>query len=298
MPEKIKIILNTHGGRLDTRTKISLVEQGMAAAGVGFVLELTEYPDHGRELAQKAAQENWPVVVAAGGDGTIGEVVNGLMRARVDLPVPTLGIIPFGSANDLADNLELPGDVTAACRLIAAGNTRLIDLGLVNGRYFANNSAIGLEPIVTIEQNQMRHILNGTPRYVVAALSCIRKAKPWQARLEWDHGVFEGPITLVTVGNGHRTGGAFYMTPQAELDDGLLDFVYALGMTAWQMLKLLPQTLKGKHIHHPLVTYLRTRSLTITISPTSPIQADGEIIAVDATTIDYQIVPKILRVIV
>jgi diacylglycerol kinase family enzyme len=88
------------------------------------------------------------------------------------------------------------------------------------------------------------------------------------------------------------------MTPQAELDDGLLDFVYALGMTPWQMLKLLPQTLKGKHIHHPLVTYLRTRSLAITISPTTPIQADGEIIAVAATTIDYQIVPQILRVIV
>jgi diacylglycerol kinase (ATP) len=298
VPAKIKVILNTHGGRLDPQAKIASIERGMAAAGAKYTLDLTEYANHACELAQQAALDGWPVVVAAGGDGTISEVVNGLMRAGDDKPAPTLGIIPLGSANDLADGLELPREVSAVCHRIMQGKTRPIDLGLVNGHYFANNSAVGLEPVVTQEQEQMRQLLHGTPRYVVAALRCIRKAKPWQVRMEWDQGAFEGPITLVSVGNGSRTGGAFYMTPQARLDDGLLDFVYAYGLSSWQILKLFPKTLTGKHIDHPLVKYQRTKFLSISIDPTSPLQADGEIISDNATDVNYQVIPNRLRVIV
>ena len=88
------------------------------------------------------------------------------------------------------------------------------------------------------------------------------------------------------------------MTPKAKLDDGLLDFVYGLKMSRWEMLKLLPKTFKGAHIHHALVSYEQTTSLSIVASPGTPIQADGEIIERDATTINYRIIPNKLRVIV
>jgi diacylglycerol kinase (ATP) len=295
--DKVKVILNPAGGRWAGQVKIDRVEQALRAAGIDYHLEPTAAPAHGIELARQASQEGWPIVVAAGGDGLISEVVNGLMQAAGENEAGTLGIIPLGTANDLPDMLALPRDITVACQRLVAGNTRLIDVGQVNGHYFANNSAVGLEPMVTLAHEQMRW-LKGDLRYLLAALKTIAAAQSWSMRLNWDNGEYDGPVTLVSVGNSPRTGGLFYMTPQAVLDDGFLDFVCAQKMSRWQMLGLLPQTFKGNHIHHPLVIHQRTTTLSITASPPTPIQADGEIIDKNATEINYRIIPNKLRVIV
>lgn len=297
MPHKVKVILNPRGGRLKGQAKIALVEQAMQKVGLDYHLEITNNAADGCRLARQAAQAGWPIIVAAGGDGTINGIVNGLVKAAGEKQPPILGIIPLGTANDLADMLGLPRDVTAACQRITAGNTRLIDVGIVNGHYFVNNSAVGLEPMVSIEHDQMRQI-KGNLRYLLAALKSIIKAQTWEMRLTWDKGIYDGPITLISVGNSRRTGGSFFMTPKAVVDDGLLDFVYAFGMSRGQMLKLLPRTLKGSHIHHPLVAYLQTKRLSIVASPATPIQADGEIIEKNAIEINYGIMPQKLPVIV
>lgn len=296
MANKIKVILNAYGGRLGVETKITLVEQALETASLDYHLELTQYAGHAVELAKQATREGWPIIVAAGGDGTIHEVVNGLMQAAETDQTAALGIIPMGTANDLADVLHLPRNVTAACQRIATGNSRVIDVGTVNGQYFTNNSAVGLEPVVTINHEQMRRV-KGNLRYLLAALKSIILAKPWHMRLVWDDGTYEGPVTLVSVGNGRRSGG-FFMTPQAEMDDGLLDFIFDVGLTRWQLLTLLPKTLKGTHIGHPKVRHLRTKSLSITSSPPTPIHADGEIIDREAVEINYSILPGKLRIIV
>ncbi len=292
-----KVILNPFGGRWSKQDKVRRVEQALRTAGIDYDLVLTDAPGHGLELAKQAARENWPVVVAAGGDGTINEVVNGLMEAAGNHEVGPLAILPVGTANDLADMLALPRELNEVCQRIARGRTRLLDVGQVNNRYFTNNSAVGLEPMVSLAHEQMRW-LTGNFRYIAAAVKAIVEAKPWQMWLSWDTGTYEGPITLVSVGNSRRTGGVFYMTPKALLDDGLLDFVYGVGMGRWQMLRLLPKTLKGVHIYHPLVTYSQTSQLSILASPATPIQADGEIIETQATKITYRILPGKLRVIV
>ena len=296
MGDKIIVILNAYGGRLGEQEKVTLVEEAMQTAGLEYQLELTQYAGHATELAQQAIQDGWSTIVAAGGDGTIHEVIVGFMLAAEKDQTATLGIIPLGTANDLAYGLQVPFDAAAACQRIAAGNTRLIDVGTVNGNYFDNNSAVGLEPVVTINHEQMRSV-KGNLRYVLAALKSVFQTKPWQMRLEWDDGTYEGPVTLVSVGNGRRTGG-FFMTPQAEMDDGLLDFVFDVGLTRWQLLTLFPKTLKGTHIDHPKVRYLKTRSLSIASSPSTPIHADGEIIDRQALEINYSILPNKLRVIV
>lgn len=296
MPTSVKVILSSYGGLLKSQSKVELVEQALQTVGLDYQLVVTEYSRHAEALAQQAALEGWSLVVAAGGDGTVNEVLNGLMQADPDKQRSTLGIIPLGTGNDVAHALALPNDVTEACRRLVEGRTRLIDLGLVNGRYFCNNSAVGLETIVTINQNEMRRL--GSVRYLLAAVKTILTAQSWSMRLVWDHGVFEGPVALVSVGNSTRTGGSFYMTPKACLDDGLLDFVYAFGMSRHQMLRLLPQTLSGKHINHPLVVYQRTKSLTITATPPTPIQTDGEVFERSAVEINYQILPDKLRVVV
>ena len=274
-----------------------MVENAIQAAGLNYQLELTQYAGHATELTHQAIKDGWPVVVAAGGDGTIHEVINGFLQVDAEGQAATLGIIPMGTGNDLANILELPRDPLAACQRIATGKTRVIDVGTVNAKFFSNNSAVGLEPVVSINYEKMRR-LKGNLRYLVAALKSIIGAKLWHMRLVWDDGSYEGPVTLVSVGNGPRAGGLFYMNPGAALDDGLLDFVFAPALSRWQMLTLLPKTLNGSHIHHPLVTYLQTRSLSITSSPSTPIQADGEVIDRDAVEIKYAIIPQRLRIIV
>lgn len=296
MTQKVKVILNPHKGRLSQAAKIKQVEQALQRVHLDYNLEVTHHPQHATELARQAALEGWPIIVAAGGDGTINEVVNGLLQVDSQEPAVKLGIIPIGTANDLADMLHLPRDIINACRRLATGNCQLIDVGEVNGHYFVNNSAVGLEPLVTIAQEKLRWL--GASRYFLAALKTIWQAQSWQMRLDWLNGTYEGSVTLVSIGNSPRTGGLFFMTPQAVVDDGLLDFVYGSEMYRWQLLSLLPQTLWGNHIHHPLVIYKQTTYLKITASPATPIQADGEIIDLAATEIHYRLLPGKLPVIV
>jgi YegS/Rv2252/BmrU family lipid kinase len=295
--DKLKVILNPYGGRLPTTAKMALVEQGLRQTGLDYELEVTARRGHGIELARQAACNGWPVVVAAGGDGTLSEVASGLLQAAGKAEAGILGIIPIGTANDLADALNIPLETAAACQRLAAGATRLIDVGVVNGHYFVNNSAVGLEPLVTVAHDRMRWV-NGNARYILAALRVLSRARPWHMCLSWGDSAFDGPINLVSVGNSNRTGGSFYMTPQAKPDDGLLDFVYATGLSRWQMLRLLPQTFTGRHIQHPQVVYRQTTALSITAFSPTHIQADGEIIDDNATEINYQIIPKKLRVII
>lgn len=297
MANQIKVILNPYGGRLPREAKVALVEQALSQASLDYHLELTARRGHGIELARQASQDGWPVVVAVGGDGMVNEVSNGLLQAAGEAEAGTLGIIPMGTANDLAEMLQIPLDISDACQRLVAGATRLIDVGEVNGRYFVNNSAVGLEPVVTEAHDRMRWV-KGNLRYMLAALKTLARAKPWHMRLCWGDSSFEGPINLVSIGNSNRTGGLFYMTPHAQLDDGLLDFIYATGLSRWQMLWLLPETLKGTHIQHPQVIYHKTTSLSITAFTPTLIQADGEIMPGQATEIVYHLIPKKLRVIV
>ncbi|RME72159.1 MAG: hypothetical protein D6784_13940, partial [Chloroflexi bacterium] len=208
----------------------------------------------------------------------------------------TLGILPLGTANDLADSLGIPRNLNRACERLAKGRHQLIDVGQVNGRFFANNSAVGLEALVTVAHDRMRWV-QGNTRYILAAVKTILSARDWQMHIRWDDGEYTGPAILVSVGNSNRTGGKFYMTPHARLDDGRLDFIFAGNLSRPQLLRLLPQTFKGAHIHHPAVVYRQATHLHITLDSPTPIQADGEIFERQATDITYRIFPARLRVI-
>ena len=292
-----KIIVNPYAGRWKAKAAIASIERACQKIGLDYELVVTEGPDHGIELAREAAVAGFSPIVSAGGDGSISEVLNGLMQAAGDEMTGPLGVIPPGSADDFADMLGLEKEVDAACRVIQAGYMRIIDVGCVNGRFFDNNSAVGLEPMVSITQVAMKRI-KGTPRYVLAALKTILSHRPWYMRLTWDDGEYEGPSTLVSVGNTRRTGGVFWMTPRAEVDDGYLDFVFAGDLGRLKLLRLLPTTFDGSHIDRPEITYARTTRLTIECDPPTPIQADGELLDLSATRIEYTILPGRLLVIV
>jgi diacylglycerol kinase (ATP) len=290
-----KVILNPYAGRWSALKRKDEVIQALCEAGIESDLVVTEGPCHGIELAEQAVREGYSPILSAGGDGSNGEVINGLIRARPDGAVGPFGVLPLGTANDLAVNLGLPIDLREAARCIAAGKTRRIDLGKVNEWVFDNNSAVGLEPVVTMYNIRMVW-LRGVVRYVVAALRAINQKPEWKMSLAWDDGGYEGPVSLVSVGNCPLTGGVFRMAPAADPADGMLTFVFGYAPTRRRMLGLLPKTMSGEFVKDPAMHQHHTRRLTIRAFSPSPLQVDGELRAEAATEFVYECLPARLDI--
>ena len=313
---KICVIYNPYAGRWNAQKRLPEVTAALQAAGLGYQIWMTQGPRDATQLTMKAVQEGCDAVIAAGGDGTISEVVNGLCQASLakekgaaltptSIKIP-LGILPLGSANDLVVNLGLPRDIPAAVAALAGLKTRTIDLGYVSfgpshsGRFFDNNSAIGLEPSITLIQQKIT-FLHGTLRYLLATLIGVMRNPRWNVELEWDGGSYQGPATLVTVGNCAVTGGLFYMTPHANPADGKLTFVHGFMRTRLDILRLLPRTMKpgaGSYVEHPSIHEEHSTWLRIHCDPPTPLHADGEIQSNAVQDIEYRILPAVLPVLV
>ncbi len=305
-----KVILNPYAGRWTAGKRREEMEASLKEAGVDYQLEMTQGPHHGIQLASQAAQDGFSPIIAAGGDGTISEIVNGILKsaggtAAGGTAVP-LGIIPLGSANDLVVNLRLPKDIREASRVIAAGHQRQMDIGQVthdgnkSPRFFDNNSAMGLEPTVTLIQQRITR-LKGILRYLVATLIGVYQNPHWNVQIMWEGGEYRGPVSLVTVGNCPLTGGLFYMTPHADPFDSRLTFVHAYLPTRLQILKILPKTMKpgaGSYIEHPAVHEIHSPWLKLVFDTPTPLHADGEIQSSEALQVEYTTLPARLPVIV
>lgn len=291
------MILNPYADRWKAGSRRAAAEEALAAAGLKFEVRQTESPLHATAIAEQAARKGYTPIIVAGGDGTVGEVINGLHAAKVPPPLGPLGILPLGTANDLVHNLHMHLELGEAGRAIARGVTRRIDLGRVNEWLFCNNSAVGLEPLVTSYNIRMAHF-RGVTRYLIAALRAIYSRPQWRMRLKWPGGGYDGPVSLVSVGNCPVTGGLFRMAPAADPSDGLLTFVHGYAASRPKMLSLLPRAISGSYVNDPAIHQIHTRRLTIQSAPGTPIQADGEIRAHDCKKVTYSILPAALDVLV
>lgn len=296
-----KIILNPYSARWQAKERWHEVAPLLRDAGIRFQVAVSHKKGEGVRLAAEAVRAGFSPIIAAGGDGTIGDVINGMMQAEGDVgTLPPLGILPLGTANDLAVNLGLPTDLAQVCKMIATGQTRMLDLASVNGRYFVNNAALGLEPLVTVLQERISW-MQGVPRYLLAALQAIIRGTSWEADMQWDGGSYHGLVSLISVGNGARTGGLFYMTPHADLFDGKLTFTFAYVKSRLKMLRFLPLTMKagaGNIVERDEVFEHHTEYLHVKLSSPSPSHADGELSAEPIYEAEYKIHPSRLPILI
>ncbi|MEJ5241786.1 MAG: YegS/Rv2252/BmrU family lipid kinase [Anaerolineales bacterium] len=296
----LRVILNPYSNRWRARERWPQAEEALRKAGLDFDLVISRRKGHIVELAEQAIREGASGIIVAGGDGSIGEAVNGMIRAlgSVDAPLPPLGILPLGSANDFVCNIGLPLDLFQAAQVIAQGKTEQFDLCQCNERYFVNNSAIGLEPYVTTKHERIEWI-KGQTRYIVAALWAIAEGPGWEAHIEWEGGTYDGPITLLSVGNAPRTGGAFYMTPHADPRDGRLTFVFGYRSSRLALLQVMPATMKpgaGNYVELPGVYEYHTSFVKIALKKPSPAHTDGELFDEWLQHLEYRIHPGRLTV--
>ena len=295
-----KVILNPYSNRWNSQKRWAEAESALTAAGVDFEVTISQKKGQIVELAEQAVREGFSPIIVAGGDGSIGDAVNGLMRAAQGLQgqIPPLAIMPTGSANDLVYALGLPTDLQEAARVIAAGKTRKMDLGSLNGRYFVNNSAAGLEPYVTIKHEKIQWI-KGMARYLVAAVQAILDKPEWQADLKWDEHAYRGKVSLVSIGNGRRTGG-FFMTPHADPFDGTLALAFGYRATRLGLFQALPRAFnegEGSYVEMEGMREVQARRISIHLDKPSPAHTDGELLPTWIQDFEYEVLPQCLQII-
>ncbi|MGV3615230.1 MAG: diacylglycerol/lipid kinase family protein [Fimbriimonas sp.] len=251
----------------------------------------TERPGHATELARAAPAGS--LVVAAGGDGTVAEVVQGLVGQNVDLAV-----MPLGTGNDLARSLGFGTDLAAATQAALEGEAHPIDLyrWTCGGRtgYAANVAGCGFDAVVARRINEGYRWLRGTQAYVAAVVESLARYQPTPIRIAVDHEIVETTAMLVAVANAQSYGGGMKVAPDALLDDGLLDVVIVEGLGRVAFLRAFPQVFRGTHVSHPKVRVLRGERVTVEAEPPLPVLADGELVGV--TPASFEVVPGALRV--
>jgi diacylglycerol kinase (ATP) len=297
---RTQLIVNPQAYRGRAVALLPQITNTLQQLGVEFDLKQTEAPGRATELARQAVAGGYERVVVVGGDGTCNEVVNGLLIAAQQRHSTIVGIIPAGSGNDWAYALDIPFDISRACAILKNGSERVIDVGLVTvdgqPRIFVNSVGLGFDAEVAVDTKQTKR-LRGFGMYLWSVFRVLIFGKwPYPAQFSLNGETYQHPLTLLTVANGVRAGGGFILTPEAQLDDGLLDVCYASQLSKWALLNLLPKTLNGTHIHHRAVTLARVSQVEVTVETGIPGHIDGEILCIDGRHFDFEILPQALRV--
>jgi diacylglycerol kinase (ATP) len=268
--------------------------------GLDGETHLSERPGHLIELAEQAAEGGASLVVAVGGDGTLSEVVNGLMRAGHK---PELGTIPLGTGMDFVRTYAIPTPFDDAVRVALSGHTRRIDVGRVAyrtwagesaERYVANVGSVGMSAAVAQRANGMSKALGGRTTFFYALVRVFLEWQNTVVDVELDGETRSGRMHDVVVANGRYHGGAMKLAPEAEPDDGLFDVLLIGDVNKLDFVTTAPKLYRGTHLAHPKVDLVRARTVAVDATEPLPIELDGE--QVGTTPVRFEIVPSAIAV--
>ncbi len=298
---RYKVIVNPISGRGGAELAIPRIEQLLTDLGVKFDLVRTERPWHAADLAEAAAADGYDVVVTGSGDGTANEVLNGLMRVkRAGGQPPAMGFLSIGRGNDFSYGMGIPANLEEDCRVLAANHRRTVDVGRVvgglypQGRYFGNGVGIGFDAVVGFEALKLTW-LSGYPSYLVAVLKTVfLYYKAPRVTIEYEGGdALELRTLMISIMNGQRMGGGFYMAPEGLIDDGLFDLCIAREVSRARIFSLIPHFMKGTQATQEPISMIRTRRLTVTaLEGVLPAHADGETLCTDGKRLEIELLPR------
>jgi len=285
------VILNPAAGRGRARREWPRMAERLRAAGIAFEVVETDRPGAGIGLAERAAPD-YDVVIAAGGDGTVHEVANGLLRAGAGV----LGVLPLGSGDDFVKMLGA-GDAVAR---IARGVTRAIDAGRITAgatRFFANGMDVGFGAHASRNVRRVPRPFTGLGAYLGALAMTLVRYPKLELRLQLDEGaVFSQTSAMTAVMNGRAFGGSFHVCPDARIDDGELDLLIADGVGRLAILGLVPRIMRGTHGGDPRLKLTKARRVLFESDAPLLVEADGEIVFEDARRLEIEVLPAALRV--
>lgn len=286
------------------------IEQELRSLGVEYAILETEHRHHATELARDASQ-TYDVVVAVGGDGTVQEVAQALLGSRAQM-----GILPLGTGNDFAQATGMPERIEEAISLLVSTKSTMVDVGKVewqeeeseetNQRVFTNCVGAGFDAMVAIVTPKYK-FLGGNLAYVAGVIETLGKWRQSSVEIRVQvsdeesseplHHIHSGRFFLIEIDNGFSVGGGFLLTPEAEINDGLLDVCLVDQISVPRVLQVMPKTFSGKHVNEPEVTMCRSKKITIEATESLPVQADGEILSTTAIAMTVEVLPNALKII-
>ena len=267
-------IVNPVAGSGKCNALFSECETILRERGIEFIVKKTEYKGHAVKIAEDAIKNGEKFIIAAGGDGTVNEISSVICQN----PNVKLGILPFGTGNDLSGVMNLPSEPEAAIDLLLSGEAKYIDMGIANGTKFTNVCGIGFDVDVLINTERHKKGRKGMLPYFLGIVDSLFHRKKVHAKIKTDSIQYEGDIIISVAGNGKRFGGGMLVNPDAEVDDGLFDLCIVRWVSLFTFLRLLPLFIKGKHKNKAPVTNIRTQSFTIETDSECIVELDGELI--------------------
>lgn len=265
----LAVIVNPRAGDGRAGRLIPDVRRALEQRGLAYHVEVTRSIEHARELA-RVAQAADETAVAFGGDGLIGAVAGALRDTD-----GVLGILPGGRGNDLARVLGIPGAAAQACDVLAAGETRLLDLGEVGDHSFVGIASCGFDSVANRIANETR-LVRGNLVYTYAGLRALMSWRPSRFDLEIDGQPRSLEAITIAAANGGAYGGGMMLAPDARLDDGLLDVVLIGRASRIEFLRGLRRVFDGTHVNLPHVEIVRAREVSISSPTPFMLYADGD----------------------
>lgn len=294
MPERIPVILNPAA----RSTQAAARENAIRSLSPAPELVLTSGPGQATELAEKLAREGHPLIVAAGGDGTMNEVLQGICRVNAERPSgekhTALGVLPVGTMNVFSLELGLPSqDITACWRQISSGDRKEIDLWMANQQYFVQLAGVGFDAEIIQETSWESKKRFGPLSYVMSAAQVLTRKPPLLSVHVEGRPALHGSVVLV--GAGRHYGGPVPVFPKASNQDGLLDVLIFRGLGGWEFAQMLRAILEGGYEPAEDIDYLQLRDFTVTAEPQAPLEVDGEL-AGEGTPVLFQPAPFRLQI--
>lgn len=290
MPRRVKLIFNPIAN-LGRAWSVASALRPIVHEFGGAEWTDTVYPTHAIELARQAAEDGYDLVIAMGGDGTMHEVLNGLMQVP-QKKRPLMGIVPVGSGNDFAYACGISANPEEALRQALSGSPKPVDVGIVrdasgNTEYWTNAIGIGFDTIVTIKSRKVP-IVQGFGVYLIAVLQTILfQYEPFHLKMLIDGKEVEETLLMLVLMNGKREGGGFHVTPQSLPDDGLLDYLMVERVNRLRMLRILPEVMNGTQERLKDCHLGQFRKMELHSDRPLFVHADGEIYATPTIHCNY-----------
>ncbi len=271
--KRARLIYNPSAGREHVKRQLPYILERLESVGYETSAHATTGKDCATRAAKLAAERGFDLVIAAGGDGTINEVINGL----AELPYrPKLGIIPAGTTNDFARAIEVPRSIEAACDIICNGHEMPIDIGKVNDQYFINIAGGGTLTELTYEVPSKLKTMIGQMAYYAKGIEKLPKVHPVKVRIEYDGKLFEGDIMLFLVSNTNSVGGFEKLAPRASLNDGMFDLLILKKTNLADFVRVASAAVRGDHVNDPAVIYAQANRIKVYVEEVVHLNLDGE----------------------
>jgi len=287
---KILLIYNPYAGQKRANKILPQVEEAFNQNKIEFDLALTDYPEHGIEIVSKMDFNQYDGIVAAGGDGTLFEVINGYFKNPADKKIP-LGVLPVGTGNAFARDLDL--DVTSweeAISIIAKQKPKKVDVGYfrTHGQDYYYLNILGVGFVADVTQTAHKLKIFGNIAYTFGVLYRTILLESNKVTIEIDGNIIEGQNTFIEVSNTRYTAN-FLMAPEAKIDDGMLDVTIAGKMTRRRLLQSFPKIFTGEHVNLKEVKTFQAKSIKINYDVTKILTPDGELIGI--TPVEIKCLP-------